>query len=267
MGEALVTGASSGIGETFARKLAARGYDLALVARRRDRLEALARELEQARGVRVEVLAADLTRDDDVARVEERIRGAETLELLVNNAGFGTRAWFHEADLAEQDRMHRLHVLATVRLTHAALQGMAARGKGGIVNVASVAGFVQTPGSTSYASTKAWMISFTEGLFLELRATGSPVKVQALCPGFTYSEFHDVIGMDRTQIPKAWWMQAEEVVEASLRGLERGKLIVVPGWRYRLLVLLLGLLPPAVRRAGVVRYAARYRGQEPGVRR
>jgi short-subunit dehydrogenase len=261
MREALVTGASSGIGAMFARKLAQRGRDLILVARRRERLEALARELEGKHGIRVEPLAADLARDDDLARVEERIRAAEALELLVNNAGFGTRGWFHEADLEPHERMHRLHVLATVRLTHAALLGMTARGRGGIVNVSSVAGFVQTPGNTSYAATKAWMISFTEGLHLELKAAGSPVKVQALCPGFTYSEFHDVAGMDRQRIPKAWWMQAEEVVEASLRGLERGKLIVVPGWRYRLVVFVLGLLPRALLHAGSIQYAARYRGQ------
>jgi len=261
MREALITGASSGIGAVFARKLAQRGYDLVLVARRRERLEALTRELEEKHSIGAEALAADLARDDDLARVEERIRSAATLELLVNNAGFGTRGWFHEADLEPHDRMHRLHVLATLRLTHAAVQGMTARGRGGIVNVSSVAGFVQTPGSTSYVATKAWMISFTEGLHLELKATGSPVKVQALCPGFTYSEFHDVVGMDRKRIPQAWWMKAEEVVEASLRGLERGKLTVVPGWRYRLLVLLLGLLPRALLHAGSIKYAARYRGQ------
>jgi len=264
MGEALITGASSGIGEVFARKLAARGNDLVLVARRQDRLDALAEELAQAHGVRAESLAADLTRDTDLAKVEARIRRAESLELLVNNAGFGTRAWFHEADLAAQDGMHRLHVLATVRLTHAALQRMVARGRGSIVNVASVAGFTATPGSTSYCATKAWMIRFTEGLSLELKSAGAPVKVQALCPGFTYSEFHDVAGMDRKLIPHTWWMQADEVVEASLRGLARGKLIVVPGWRYRLVVFLLGLLPRAVLQAGAAKYAARYRGTARG---
>jgi hypothetical protein len=261
MGEALVTGASSGIGEVFARKLAGRGCDLVLVARRQDRLEALAHELARAHGVRTEVLAADLVRDADLARVEECIRRGDNLEYLVNNAGFGTRGWFYEADLAAQERMHRLHVLAPARLTHAALQGMLARGRGNIVNVASVAGFVATPGSTSYCATKAWMIRFSEGLYLEMKTTGAAVKVQALCPGFTYSEFHDVAGMDRKLIPKAWWMQAGEVVEASLRGLERGKLIVVPGWRYRLLVLLLGLTPRALLLAGAAKYAARYRGQ------
>jgi short-subunit dehydrogenase len=264
MGEALITGASSGIGEAFARKLVARGYDLVLVARRRDRLEGLAHEVARAHGIRAEALAADLTRDADLARGEERIRDAPRLELLVNNAGFGTRGWFCHAELEPHDRMHRLHVLATVRLTHAALPGMIARGQGSIINVASVAGFVATPGSTSYVATKAWMIRFTEGLFLELKTTRAPVRVQALCPGFTYWEFHDVAGMDRKLIPARWWMPAEKVVEASLRGLARGKLIVVPGWRYRLLVILLGLLPRAVLHAGAIWYAARYRGQARG---
>jgi hypothetical protein len=262
MGEALITGASSGIGEVFARKLAGRGCDLVLVARRQDRLQALARELEQAHGLRAEVLAADLTRDADLARVEERIRQSQDLDYLVNNAGFGTRGWFHEGDLEAQDRMHRLHVLAPTRLTHAALNAMLARGRGHVVNVASVAGFIATPGSASYCATKAWMIRFSEGLYLEMKTTRAPVKVQALCPGFTYSEFHDVAGMDRKLIPAGWWMRAEAVVEASLRGLEQGKLIVIPGWRYRLLVFLIGLTPRALLLAGAARYAARYRGQK-----
>src|SRR5512134_1589176 len=132
---AMVTGASSGIGAAYAKRLAALGYDLILVARRKDRLEKLAEELERYHGTKSEVLAADLTEDDDLREVEKRIALAGDLELLVNNAGFGTRGLFFEADVDEQDRMHRLHVLAAVRLCHAALAGMVARGKGSIVNV------------------------------------------------------------------------------------------------------------------------------------
>jgi hypothetical protein len=164
---------------------------------------------------------------------------------------------FWEAAVEGQDNMHRLHVLATMRLTHAALRGMMARKSGGVINVSSVAGFVQAPGSTSYGATKRWMNAFTEGLYLELKSIGSPVKVQALCPGFTYSEFHDVAGMDRNLIAKSLWMRAEDVVAASLRGLDRGNLFVVPGWRYKFLVRLLAVVPDGLRRWGSLVYARR----------
>jgi len=140
-----VTGASSGIGAVYARRLAAEGYDLVLVARRKDRLEQLAGELEASHGVEAEILAADLAEDADLRKVEGRIARAGNLEFLVNNAGFGTRDLFFQADGKEQDRMHRLHVLAAARLSHAALAGMVARGKGCLVNVSSVAAFDRVP--------------------------------------------------------------------------------------------------------------------------
>jgi short-subunit dehydrogenase len=213
---ALVTGASSGIGATFARRLAREGYSLILVARRRDRLEELARELGGA-----ETLAADLTRDDELKAVEQRIAAASNLDLLVNNAGFGTKGRYFEIPVESQDQMHRLHVMATLRLAHAALGGMVARRKGAVINVSSVAGFGHSPGNVSYCATKAWMNSFTEGLHLDLRRAGSPVKVQCLCPGFTLSEFHDVIRMDRKRVPGWLWTPAEDVVESSIRGLAK----------------------------------------------
>jgi short-subunit dehydrogenase len=236
---AVITGSSSGIGATFATELAAQGYNLLLVARRRERLEELAGSLESSHRIEAEILPADLTQEDQLAVVEQRIAAAPNLELLVNNAGFGTRGNFFAADIKSQDQMHRLHVLATMRLTHAALEGMIARGKGGIINVSSVAGFWQSSGSVSYCATKCWMNSFTEGVALELMSTGSPVKVQALCPGYTLSEFHDVLGMDRKLVPRALWMRAEDVVAESLRGLDRGKIFVVPGRIYKVGVFLM----------------------------
>jgi len=251
---ALVTGASSGIGTTFARQIAEEGYDLTLVARRTERLEALAAELRLQHGVSAEAVAADLTRDEDVERVGRLLAESAHLALLVNAAGFGTKGFFFETDPEPQDDMHRLHVLAAERLMRAALPGMMARRRGGIINVSSVAGFIQNPGSIGYCATKAWMNSFSEGLHMELKALGSPVVVQALCPGYTWSEFHDVMGADRGEIPKGWWMPAEFVVRESLRGLKEGKLFVIPGWRYRLIVRLVKLVPRPIFMWGAARY-------------
>ena len=248
----MVTGASSGIGAEFARRLARDGYALILVARRREQLEHLAGELGGA-----EILTADLTLEEDLTRVEARIAAAPDLDLLVNNAGFGTRGRFWETPLEGQERMHRLHVMATMRLTRAALAAMVPRGRGGVINVSSVAGFGQSPGNISYCATKAWMNSFTEGLDLELRGAGSPVRVQALCPGFTITEFHDAMGAGREGIPTWLWMRAADVVDASLRGLQQGRLFVVPGAIYKLVVFLEKLAPRALRSAVVVRAARR----------
>jgi short-subunit dehydrogenase len=254
---ALVTGASSGIGAVFARQLAARGYNLILVARRADRLAQLARELESGNGVRVEVLPADLVLEADLAKVASRIAGESHLELLVNNAGFGVLGNFFQAEREPQERMHRLHVMATLCLTHAALPGMVASGKGGIINVSSVAAFASAPGSVGYSATKAWMNTFSEGLALELKCAGSPVRVQALCPGFTVTEFQDVAKVDRKKIPESWWMSAEDVVAASLQGLERGKTVVVPGLLYKIVVLFMKLTPRALLQTIMIGHARR----------
>jgi uncharacterized protein len=246
---AVITGASSGIGAVFARKLAA-DYDLLLIARRRDRLEALAAELRAEAGTTVDILAADLADEKELALVADRLAAELNLGLLVNNAGFGTIGFFWEADLARQEEMHRLHVMATVRLSHAALKKMVAENSGGIINVASVASFVRTPGSSSYGATKSWMATFTEGLALELKKAGSAVRVQALCPGFTHTEFHDVIHLDRKRVAgPSMWLRAEDVVDASLQELRKGKLYVVPGWRYQLGVAVLTKLPTRMRLA------------------
>jgi short-subunit dehydrogenase len=256
---ALITGASSGIGATFARQLARDGYGLILVARRRDRLETLARELGGA-----ETIEADLTIEQDLKAVEDRIDAAPDLELLVNNAGFGAAGRFYEIPVEIQDRMHRLHVLATLRLAHAALRGMTARNKGAVINVASVAGMGQSPGSISYSATKAWMIDFTEGLYLDLRTAHSAVKVQALCPGFTYSEFHDVMGMSRKSIPGWLWLSAEDVVADSLAGLKRGELFVVPGRAYQWIARFERWMPGSLRRSLAIRYARKMKRPSAG---
>jgi hypothetical protein len=251
MSTAIITGASAGLGVTFARKLAQAGHNIVLVARRRDRLDDVAASIIRDYHVRAEPLVADLATDDGAATVVNLINSLPDLELLVNNAGFGAKGLFFEADIAVQDQMHRLHVMATMRLCHAALRKMVPQKKGAIVNVSSVAAFTAMAGSVSYGSTKAWMNAFTEALAAELRGVGSPVKVQALCPGFTITEFHDTMGMDRALVPRWLWLTAESVVDTSLRALDGGKVIVVTGWQYRTLVGALRLLPgPLLRRLG-----------------
>ena len=246
----------------FARKLAARGYDLLLIARREERLRSLAVDLAETYHVKGEIMAADLASDADRDRVAERIRTAPNLGLLVNNAGFGTLGFFADAPIDGQLQMHRLHVLAAMHLTHAALENLIPRAEGGVINVSSVAGFGQSAGSVSYSATKAWMNIFTASLYSELEVLKSPVKVQALCPGFTLSEFHDTLGMDRSPIPQSFWMTADFVVSESLRGFDEGKLFVIPGWRYKLIVLLMKSLPGWALRRMSARGAQKYRQQK-----
>jgi short-subunit dehydrogenase len=250
---------SSGIGLVFARRLA-KDHDLVLVARRWDRLKQAAEELSSAYGAKVELLQADLTKDEDLLQVTHRLAREENLALLVNNAGFGAGGPFWETPLEVQEEMHRLHVMATLRLTHVALANLVAQKAAasasdiprGVINVASVAAFLSRAGSVCYGSTKAWMTAFTEGLAMDLRAAGSRVRVQALCPGYTYSEFHDAMGIDRTRLAgSALWMTAESVVDASLAGFAEGRLYVVPGWRYKAIVALLPRLPVRLRMAGL----------------
>jgi short-subunit dehydrogenase len=244
---AAITGASAGLGTVFARKLAARGYDLLLIARRADRLRQVAEEASRAHGVRAETMAADLSRLDEIDAVATRLSSESRLGLLVNNAGFGTKGRFWETPLDDQVAMHRVHIDATMRLTRAALVGMVARDEGAVINVSSVAAFFRSPANVSYCATKAWINAFTEGLYLELKGKGSRVGVQALCPGFTYTEFHDVMGADRAQVAKWLWMRADDVVDASLGALGSGKLFVVPGWQYKLVVAVATKFPVAWR--------------------
>jgi short-subunit dehydrogenase len=232
---ALITGASSGIGEAFARNLAREGYDLILVARRKERLQALAEEIRRETASRsetpshVEVWAADLNDPIELESVEQRIAALENLDLLVNNAGFGLTGRFAEKDIRVLVDMVQLHVVATMRLVRAALPGMIRRGRGGVINVSSISALLPVGGNTVYGATKAYLNFFTESLALELKDTG--VRVQALCPGFTVSEFHDRIG--RPTLPRIFWMSPEQVVEEALRGLRENQLYVIPGLLYK----------------------------------
>lgn len=238
---ALVTGASSGIGAAYAHQLAAEGYDLVLVARREERLHELAEELTAQHKCVVDVLAADLSDADDVAKLVAYVAALENLEVLVNNAGFGILGDFAQNRVERQEAMIRVHIMATVQLTRAALPGMLARERGAIVNVSSFIAFYPISGSVMYAATKNYLKTFTEALHQEI--VGSGVRVQALCPGFTRTEFQEVNKVDVSGLPKFVWMSAEAVVARSLRDLNIGRVVSVPGLGYEIMALLSSFMP------------------------
>jgi short-subunit dehydrogenase len=238
---ALVTGASSGIGEAFARQLARDAHDLVLVARSTDALEALAKELRSGSGAAVECMSCDLTVDAELRRVEERVRSGRAFDLVVNNAGVGSAGAFADQDVEREEQQIRLNVVALMRLTHAAVASMLPRGRGAVINVSSLAGIGPYPFTATYGATKAFVNSLTEALAEELRGTG--VQVQALCPGFTRTRFQERAGVDPTTVPGFAWMSADSVVEASLASLARRELLCVPGLGYKLLATASGAVP------------------------
>jgi short-subunit dehydrogenase len=229
---ALVTGATAGIGAAFARQLAADGYDLVLVARGEQRLAEQAHRLAAQHGVQVSVLPADLSTDAGCAAVEARLRDGEPpVDILVNNAGIGVNIPFLQATVDDEERVLRLNVHAVMRLSLAALPRMVDRGAGGIVNVSSVAGFgVATPGST-YSASKAWVTNFSESIAASVRPFG--VRMMALCPGYTRTEFHQRAGIDVSRAPGWIWLDADRVARDGLRDLRRGRVISVPDWKYK----------------------------------
>jgi short-subunit dehydrogenase len=246
MPTALVTGASSGIGLAFARKLAATGHDLVVVARSEDKLKELADEVR----VNVEVLPADLTDPDQLAKVEARCQAG--VDLLINNAGAGTKGDFATTALDVLDREVALDVVALMRLTHAAVPGMVARGSGGILNVASIAAFQPGPLNAVYSASKAFVLSFTEAIHEELRTKG--VKVTVLCPGATRTEFQDRGGFDGGKLPNFMWDTAESVAEQGLKALAKNQAICTPGVMNKISVVSSQLAPRVVARklSGVV---------------
>jgi short-subunit dehydrogenase len=239
---ALVTGASSGIGESVARRLASAGVPTVVVARRRERLEALAEELPG-----IEVLVGDLRRPESRRDIEARLADDDRpIDLLVNNAGFGTSGPVASIDSRRLADEVRLNVLALTLLTRAALPGMLARGRGWILNVSSVAGFQPAPNLATYAATKAYVTSFTEALHEELRGTG--VRATALCPGLTRTEFQSISNttgfVDR--YPARVWLTADEVAAAGLDAVRRGRALCVPGLPYKAMAAVSSVLPHTV---------------------
>ena len=243
---ALVTGASAGIGAAFARTLAGRGFDLALAARRLDRLDALAAELRAAHGVEAVTVAADLARPDGAAGILDALAAqGRHVDVLINNAGYGLPGAYAETAWADQAAFIQVMTTAPCALAHGVIGGMRARRYGRIVNVASVAGLVPpAAGHTLYGASKAFMVRFSQSLHLEAAPDG--VHVSALCPGFTYTEFHDANGTRErasASTPKWLWMSAESVVEAGWRAVEANRPVCVPGPQYKLITALARLIP------------------------
>lgn len=249
MTTALVTGATSGIGLGFARRLASDGYDLVLVARDETRLEALAEEL-RAGGIGVEIIAIDLGKRAKLAVVEGRLRDRERpVDVLVNNAGLGINQRFVGGDVEAEQSLIDVMVTPVMRLSHAAVPGMVERGLGVVINISSVAGFL--PFST-YSAAKSWVTFFTQSLATELEGTG--VRALALCPGFVRTEFHERAGIDIDRSSDTWWLEVDAVVQQAMDDLRRGKVVSVPGRSYQALVAGSRLLP-----RDVVRRAERFR--------
>lgn len=239
MPTAFITGATAGIGAAFARRLASDGFDLVLLARDAERLERTADDLRADYGVRAETLPADLSTEEGLAAAEERAR--KDVDLLVNNAGFGNRGVFLDVPVSDELTMLRVHCEAVLRLTHAVLPGMLARGRGGVVNVSSVAAFA-TRGT--YGASKAWVVNFSQGVAADIRKRSrGGVRVMALCPGFVHTEFHDRARMDMSDVPDFMWLDKDDVVAAALRDLRRGVQVSVPGAQYKAIVGVTRLLP------------------------
>lgn len=225
-GTALVTGASSGIGAVYAQRLAARGFDLLLVARDQERLEAAASALRDAHGVQVEVSKADLTQKDDVLKLEQRLRSDSSISLLLNNAGIAADGLLANADLDQLERMIQLNITAVTRLASAAAASFAKAGRGTIINIASVVALFPERFNATYSASKAYVLSLTQSLNAELDGTG--VKVQAVLPGVTRTEIWERSGIDASQIPEDMVMEAGEMVDAALAGLDQGELVTIP---------------------------------------
>lgn len=237
---ALITGASAGLGSEFARQLAMRGVSLVLVARDERRLLALAQRLRDEYGARVEVLAADLTEPSGLERAADRLRSCDSpVDILINNAGFGVYDGFERSTVEEERRLHELLSWVPLRLAHATVPGMLTRGRGWILNVASVAAF--TPSGT-YGAAKAATVSLSRSLAARYRRRG--VRVTALCPGLLDTEFHVRMGADHLpRLPRIAWCSTERVAREGLAALQRGRSVLVSDWRYRLLRPLIAVLP------------------------
>jgi|SRR5690554_4398270 len=246
---ALITGATAGLGAEFAAQLAAKRYDLVIVARDRERLTATAERVSEQFGVDVECISADLATDEGIAAVQRRLAETERpVDLLVNNAGFGLITTFHESPLGEEDRHLELLVAVPMRLSHTALRQMVPRRSGTIINVASVAAY--TPRGT-YGAAKSWIISFSRWANIRYRREG--ITVTAVAPGFVHTEFHQRMNARTDNIPRTLWLTPDRVVADALRAAARGRAVTVPTLRYKVIVALSRILPSRMVAAGALR--------------
>jgi short-subunit dehydrogenase len=240
---ACITGATSGIGAAFAEKFAQLGYNLVVTGRRKEKIEAEAERIRQNYRVSVEVILAELSEEEGIKRVTDSMKRRE-IEILVNNAGFGANSLYQVSDLSVMEQLAKVNVLAPMELIHAVLPGMVERGSGTVINISSESVYMIVPKNAVYSGAKSFLKSFTEGLHLDLMGTG--VRVMAVCPGLTHTDFHEKMGMvkarqiDRGQIK---WMSPGEVVETALRDLEKGKVICIPGTHTKLLTHILNQMP------------------------
>jgi len=243
--KAVITGATSGIGAAYVHSLAARGYDLIITGRRRNIIENVARETEKRFGVRVIVAITELSNERDVDLLTEQIKKACPIDVLVNNAGFTTKGFYHQEDIIEQEKMVLVHVIAMMKLTHAVIPGMIERKAGTIINVASLQAVTPMSLSTTYSSAKAFMKNFSMCLHCELRAHG--IKIQCVLPGFTRTDLGRGLGVDMNIIedkPARKWMRPEEVVSASLRELEKkNSVLCIPGVRNKIAYVAAKIIP------------------------
>jgi len=238
---AVITGATSGIGAAFARQLAARGYNLVITGRRQEIIQKLADDLTEQYKVKINVIIAEFSEDADVQRVIDAIKSNPDVEILINNAGYysGRMEYFMDTDMTEYEKMIKVMAVVPMRLTYAAIPAMSNRGKGAIINVASLAGIYPMRKQTIYSASKAFVKFFSEGLYMELESKG--IKVQALCPGVVATDFYRNRLKKNTEGPKE--MSPEEVVDCSLSYLEKNRAICLPGGMYKAMNVLFGILP------------------------
>jgi len=243
---AVITGATSGIGAAYAKKFAEKGYDLIITGRRQEKIEALANEVRNSQNVQVEVVLAELSEKEGVHKVIEKMQGKK-VDILVNNAGFGDKNLFQDCHLDVAMQMAKVNVLAPMELIRTVLPGMIERKCGTIINISSSSVYLVVSKNSVYSGVKAFLKTFTEALHMDLMGTN--VKVMTVCPGLTHTDFHEKMGIDKSKQTDRGllsWMSCEEVVNSSLKDLEKGKVICIPGMKNKLLIRLLNLLPKKI---------------------
>jgi len=244
---AIITGATSGIGASFAKKLASQGYDLFITGRRIDIIQKLADKLSKKYKIKVKIIIAELSNNNHIEKLVRFIHKLKNIDILVNNAGFGLFEYFSEVPIDDCEKMIYVHCLAAIKLIHAVIPKMIKQGYGSIINVSSLAAVCPVKKDAVYSGTKSFLNTFSESLNMELGNKG--IIIQSLCPGFTSTDFHKKIKINSEDMKKLRhfkWMSADEVVEYSLKCLRKNKVICIPGWRNRILVKLTSLLPKSL---------------------